>query len=174
MGRHALRIIVVGGGIAGLAAAICLSRNGHRVTVIEAAAQLNEVGAGIQIPPNSSRILASYGLAERFLEKIVRPRNIQFRRYCDGEILSSAPFRGVLERKYGFPYEMYLALIHRLLLLISFSIDTGLFTVLTTRISSLTLQGSLAREFCSILKSNMWMTERQQSSWLMAKDWRQI
>lgn len=104
MGKHSWRIVIIGGGIGGLGAAICLSRKGHRVTVVETTAQLNEVGAGIQIPPNSTRILDSYGLTERFLEKVVWPRNLQFRRYSNGKIIGSTPFRDVLERKYGFPY----------------------------------------------------------------------
>ncbi|KMU89437.1 FAD dependent oxidoreductase [Coccidioides immitis H538.4] len=107
--RNCFQILIIGGGIGGLGAAICLSRKGHNVTVLEAASNLNEVGAGIQIPPNSTRILDSYGLTEKFLGKVVWPRNLCFRRYCTGEIIGSTRFRGVLERKYGFPYW----LIHR-------------------------------------------------------------
>ncbi|KAI1917090.1 hypothetical protein LOZ12_004599 [Ophidiomyces ophidiicola] len=108
-GQGRFRVLVIGAGIGGLGAAICLARKGHSVTVIESARELSEVGAGIQIPPNSTRVLHSYGLTDQFLEKVVHPRNLKFRRYCTGEILSSTPFRGVLEDKFGFPYW----LIHR-------------------------------------------------------------
>ncbi|KAF4624142.1 hypothetical protein G7Y89_g14032 [Cudoniella acicularis] len=52
-------IIICGGGLGGLAAAIALKRKGHQVAVLESATELAEIGAGIQIPPNSSRILKS-------------------------------------------------------------------------------------------------------------------
>jgi 2-polyprenyl-6-methoxyphenol hydroxylase-like FAD-dependent oxidoreductase len=85
-------ILINGAGLAGLGAAIALSRKGHKVTVLEAAPQMNEVGAGIQIPPNSSRILASYGLEEKIKEEIVWPSNINFRRYCLGEVIGVTRF----------------------------------------------------------------------------------
>jgi 2-polyprenyl-6-methoxyphenol hydroxylase-like FAD-dependent oxidoreductase len=51
-------VIVVGGGIGGLSAAFALARQGRRVRVLEQAAEFGEVGAGIQIAPNCTRILA--------------------------------------------------------------------------------------------------------------------
>lgn len=60
----------------GLGAAIALVRKGHHVIVLEAASKLNEVGARIQIPPNSTRILQTYGLEENIREKSVWPGNI--------------------------------------------------------------------------------------------------
>ncbi|WEW58589.1 2-polyprenyl-6-methoxyphenol hydroxylase [Emydomyces testavorans] len=103
-GQNRFRILIIGGGLGGLGAAICLSRKGHSVTVIEAANKLVEVGAGIHIPPNSTRVLDSYGLTEKFHEKAVWPKSLVFRRYCTGEVIGSTPFRHVLEKKYGFPY----------------------------------------------------------------------
>ena len=57
-----LKIIVVGGGIAGLSAAIALRRAGHEVHVYERSSFANEAGAAIHIPPNASRPLLSWGL----------------------------------------------------------------------------------------------------------------
>ncbi|KAK7964253.1 hypothetical protein PG988_011227, partial [Apiospora saccharicola] len=60
--KMGLKVIVVGGGIAGLSAAIALRRAGHEVHVYERSAFANEVGAAIHIPPNASRPLLGWGL----------------------------------------------------------------------------------------------------------------
>ena len=57
-----LNIIVVGGGIGGLAAAVALRQAGHHVQVFERSGMNREVGAALTVPPNSSRILLSWGM----------------------------------------------------------------------------------------------------------------
>ncbi len=64
-----LDIAVVGCGTAGAAAALFLSRSGHRVTVFEAVKDPGPVGAGIMIQPTGMRVLARLGLLERVLER---------------------------------------------------------------------------------------------------------
>jgi len=103
MGKS-FNIIINGGGLGGLAASIALARKGHKVIVLEGAPQLNEVGAGIQIPPNSTRIIREYGLEEKFLDKIVWPANINFHRYSTGAIIGSTPLHPTMTETYGYPY----------------------------------------------------------------------
>ena len=57
-------VIVVGGGIGGLSAAFALARKGLRVRVLERSGEFGEVGAGMQIAPNCTRILGEYGLLD--------------------------------------------------------------------------------------------------------------
>jgi salicylate hydroxylase len=60
----ALKIAIVGAGIGGLTAALALLRRGHDVTVFEQARELGELGAGLQISANGTRVLRALGLEE--------------------------------------------------------------------------------------------------------------
>jgi salicylate hydroxylase len=99
-----MRVIVIGAGIGGLAAALTLRRAGLDVTVFEQAAELREVGAGIQISPNAARILYRLGLEDPMLRLGVRPRSILFRRWDDGRELARQPLAGACEQNFGAPY----------------------------------------------------------------------
>ena len=68
-----------------------------------------QVGAGIQVPPNSTRILKYLGIYERFLKVVVWPECINLRRYQNGEMLSKTPLDPEMTEVYGNPYW----LIHR-------------------------------------------------------------
>lgn len=74
-----LNVVVVGCGLGGLAAAYCLNQAGHKVTILESAPALGEVGAGIQIGPNLTRLLIRWGLGEKLKEVCVLPEAITFR-----------------------------------------------------------------------------------------------
>lgn len=95
--------VIVGGGLGGLACAIAMCRAGHNVTVLEGAHQLNEVGAGIQVPPNSSRIFDQWGIFERFKGKVVWPKAINMRRYATGEVIGETPLKPKMIDTYGYP-----------------------------------------------------------------------
>ena len=99
-----LNIIVVGAGLGGLAAAIALVRKGHTVTILEQAHQLGEVGAGIQIPPNSSRLLVDWGLEPFLRENIVEPECITLRRWQDGSAIGYTKLKPEFRVRYGAPY----------------------------------------------------------------------
>lgn len=61
MQLRGLEVLVVGGGVAGLAAAAVLAQRGARVQVLEQASEFREVGAGLQISPNGARVIDALG-----------------------------------------------------------------------------------------------------------------
>ncbi|KAI1133806.1 FAD/NAD(P)-binding domain-containing protein [Hypoxylon sp. FL0543] len=69
-----LDVIIVGAGLGGLGAAIAILLAGHNVTVLESASEIGEIGAGIQVLPNSSRILISWGLEDKLTKHATMPR----------------------------------------------------------------------------------------------------
>lgn len=111
------RLLVSGAGIAGLAAALACGRAGRAVRVIERAGAFGEVGAGIQIGPNVTRILHGWGL-ERPLERLVAfPDRLQVRSAVSGRELAAMPLGALMRQRYGAPYAtVHRADLHRLLL----------------------------------------------------------
>ena len=96
-------VIVVGGGIGGLSAAFALTRKGLSVRVLERSAEFGEVGAGIQIAPNCTRILNSYGLLDKAKALGVLPASMLMKDALDGRLLTSLDLKD-MERRYGTPY----------------------------------------------------------------------
>ncbi|KAF2650857.1 FAD/NAD(P)-binding domain-containing protein [Lophiostoma macrostomum CBS 122681] len=84
-----LKIVIVGAGIGGLACAIASRRQGFDVLVLERAEKLTPLGAGIQIPPNASRIWAQYSLLDELKKYSVISKATELRRWKDGELLCS-------------------------------------------------------------------------------------
>jgi salicylate hydroxylase len=101
-------VVVVGGGIGGLGSALALTRAGERVRVLEQAPQFGEVGAGLQMAPNATRILRSWGLLDEVVERGVLPRRLVMRDAVDGSELSHLDLTDA-DRRYGAPY----VVIHR-------------------------------------------------------------
>ncbi|KAI0029882.1 FAD/NAD(P)-binding domain-containing protein [Vararia minispora EC-137] len=102
--QQSLNVVVVGAGLGGLAAAYCLGRTGHKVTVLEQAPVAGEVGAGIQISPNISRLFWRWGIGEQLEAQGVRPGAFSFRRYCTGEQVGWSPLGDQMVKDHGAPY----------------------------------------------------------------------
>lgn len=99
-----MKIAIIGGGIGGLSAALHLLKAGLDVHVYEQAPRITELGAGIQISPNASRLLHRLGLKEAMDRIGVLPRAVHQRRWDDGRTLQRAPLGPDVEAAFGAPY----------------------------------------------------------------------
>ena len=97
-------VAVVGGGIGGLAAALALLRAGFDVRVYEQSQALSEVGAGIQLAPNCTRVLRRLGVLPAVERVAFAPATFEFRRWDDGRLLSQTPLGAGIAAAYGAPY----------------------------------------------------------------------
>ncbi|GAA3318005.1 FAD-dependent oxidoreductase [Arthrobacter ramosus] len=115
--KPSTEVLVVGGGMAGLAGALALRANGAEVTLVEQAPEFGEVGAGLQMAPNASRVLKRWGLLGKALEIGVRPKHLVFRDALTGEELTRQTLGGEFEERYGAPYVViHRSDLHRILL----------------------------------------------------------
>ncbi len=118
MSFQATDILVAGGGIGGMAAGLALARARASVRLIERAEHLSEVGAGIQIGPNVTRILQGWGLAAELAQVAALPKQLQARDARTGQVLGTLPLVERAERLYGAPYAcIHRADLHKLLLI---------------------------------------------------------
>jgi salicylate hydroxylase len=105
-----LSVAVIGGGIGGTAAALSLLQSGADVHIYEQARELREVGAGIQVSPNASRVLHRLGLADALARLGVKPLAVHQRRWQDGRTLLRTPVAQAMETAFGSPhYQMHRA-----------------------------------------------------------------
>jgi salicylate hydroxylase len=96
-------IAIIGGGIGGLSAALSLLDAGLDVHVYERARTISEIGAGIAVSPNATRILYRLGLAPALERSGVKTLAWHNRRWDDGRTLLRSPLAGVMEAAFGFP-----------------------------------------------------------------------
>ena len=97
-------VIIAGAGIGGLTAALAIARHGFGVTVFDQAQRLEEIGAGIQLSPNASRILIALGLGEQLQRHVVAPQELRVMNARTARVLARAPLGAVAEKRYGAPY----------------------------------------------------------------------
>ena len=97
------RALIAGAGIAGLAAALALQRAGYQAIVFERSAALAELGAGLQITPNASRVLARLGVLDAVEALAFEPAAIVIRRGRDDGVLARLPISDA-RRRWGAPY----------------------------------------------------------------------
>jgi salicylate hydroxylase len=98
------QLLIAGGGIGGLAAALAARRAGWEARLFEQAENFSEVGAGIQLGPNATRILREWGLLPGELDALVaRPSHLCVRDALDGGELGRLRF-DAFEARYGAPY----------------------------------------------------------------------
>jgi salicylate hydroxylase len=103
-GQPADPVVIAGGGIAGLTAALAFHAHGIRATVLERALALDEVGAGIQLSPNATRILDRVGALGHIAAHATRPEAIELKRARDLEPLARIALGAAGERRWGAPY----------------------------------------------------------------------
>ncbi|KAF3924558.1 hypothetical protein ABW21_db0208642 [Orbilia brochopaga] len=101
--RRPLNILVIGAGMGGLASAVGLRMSGHRVTVFEAVPEIKDVGAGIQVAPNASRILERFGVLEELKKDGIMLQTLSLRRWKDDAEIGRAGLMPAVGNKYNAP-----------------------------------------------------------------------
>jgi salicylate hydroxylase len=102
-------VLIAGGGMGGLAAAVACARAGWDARLYEQAAQFSEFGAGIQLGPNATRILDDWGLDQELSAVAAFPPQLRVCSAPDGAQLGLLRLGAVFARRYGAPY----ATVHR-------------------------------------------------------------
>jgi salicylate hydroxylase len=110
-------ILISGGGIGGLAAALACAQAGSQVELFERAAEFTEVGAGIQLGPNVVGVLHGWGLQDALARVAAFPERLQVRCAMSGSELGVSRLGQIAVARYGSPYvTIHRADMHALLL----------------------------------------------------------
>ena len=97
-------VLVAGGGIGGLAAALALARRGYPVKVLEQAAAIGEIGAGIQLGPNAFSAFDALGVGERARASAVYTERIVMMDAVDESEVACIPVGEAFRERFGNPY----------------------------------------------------------------------
>ncbi|HWI81268.1 FAD-dependent monooxygenase [Ramlibacter sp.] len=98
------QVLVAGGGLGGLAAGLASVRAGWDARLYERTEALREVGAGIQLGPNATRILIGWGLQAPLLDVAAQPQQLHVRDGVGGAEVGTLALGAAFARRYGAPY----------------------------------------------------------------------
>ena len=112
-----MNVIIVGAGIGGLVSALCLDAKGHKVKIYEQAEILSELGAGIQLSPNATKVLNYLGLFKDLEPYIFEPNSFQFLNFSTGKVISERKLGEAIKKDFNSPnYDIHRADLQRVLL----------------------------------------------------------
>jgi salicylate hydroxylase len=97
-------VAIAGAGIGGLCAAFALARRGHSVIIVERRTGFSEVGAGLQLSPNASRILSDWGLGPALRRVATAPERVAIRAMRTGREIGGVALGALMEERFGAPY----------------------------------------------------------------------
>lgn len=124
-------ILIVGGGLGGVSAALALAQRGLKSVLFEAAPQLSEIGAGIQLGPNAFHALDTLGLTDDLLREAVMVKAFDLMNADSGKQISHFDFGEAFRDRFGHPYSV----VHRAdlhLALVDAARKTGLVDIRTS------------------------------------------
>src|ERR1700691_4267883 len=104
MTAHKVPCLVVGGGIGGLTAALALARRGRAVHVLEKAEAFTEIGAGLQLAPNATRVLGALGVMDALAAHAVFPARLLWMDALAEKPITSVDLGDAFRRHFGHPY----------------------------------------------------------------------
>ena len=112
-----MKILIVGAGIGGLVSALCLNKKGYEVEIYEQSEVLSELGAGVQLSPNATRVLDYLELTDDLKPHVFEPRSFQFLNYKTEKIISKRELGLKIQDDFGFPnFDVHRADLQKVLL----------------------------------------------------------
>ena len=112
-----MNVIIVGAGIGGLVSALCLDAKGYKVEIYEQTETLSELGAGVQLSPNATRVLNYLDLFEDLEPYIFEPKSFQFLNYLSGKVITERKLGEDIKNDFNSPnYDIHRADLQRVLL----------------------------------------------------------
>jgi 2-polyprenyl-6-methoxyphenol hydroxylase-like FAD-dependent oxidoreductase len=102
--KYAVPLLIAGGGIGGLAAALALSQKGYPVHVVEKSAEFGEIGAGIQLAPNATGVLDRLGVLDEISKSAVFPQHLVLMDALAGKPITSLALGEKFRSAYKHPY----------------------------------------------------------------------
>ena len=112
-----MNVIIVGAGIGGLVSALCLDAKGHKVKIYEQAEILSELGAGIQLSPNATKVLNYLDLFKDLEPYIFEPNSFQFLNFSTGKVITERKLGKAIKKDFNSPnYDIHRADLQRVLL----------------------------------------------------------